>query len=452
MDQLGIEQNERRFAFRQRFAVGGIFVLVLLDVYFSVKVVAIAQQISSLPIRIPLLALWCELALLPIYMFGVTLHRRWTTGRFLLTPAEYVQKRQDKLDCYGKGKPFWPQSGYLIAQGGFGLFFLTLAAALWFGILHSDMFEMFGNGAQSLVIVTYVLFAVFLAVPCILLFKAARRKQKTGSFLVSREEMAKAFTQCSRPTPPLQSILVAELNGLVALIYTASPIIRYLRHRPFEISSVLLALLWWGITAVWIWRAKHPAACSLGSLSLLEKQDDTAVQSEEDAKTPMKRSTLIALIAVPLVLASGLGYFIVSTVHPDPVIYPAPAQARADLASALQAAALTHKRILLDFGVNWCGDCQTLDRYMRDATNLPLVESNYIHVLINTDSTNDHDPSSANQDLANRYAIPLDKGVPALAVLNDKGELIYSQQNGEFGDMRHMKSLDLTAFLLRWKP
>ena len=55
-------------------------------------------------------------------------------------------------------------------------------------------------------------------------------------------------------------------------------------------------------------------------------------------------------------------------------IYPEPSQAKADLAAALKTAAETHKRILLDFGGNWCGDCQVLDIYFHDATNLPILE------------------------------------------------------------------------------
>lgn len=50
------------------------------------------------------------------------------------------------------------------------------------------------------------------------------------------------------------------------------------------------------------------------------------------------------------------------------------------------------------------------------------------------------------------FCIPFIKGIPAPAVLNEKGELIYSQRDGEFEDMRHLKSSDLTAFLLRWEP
>ena len=49
-------------------------------------------------------------------------------------------------------------------------------------------------------------------------------------------------------------------------------------------------------------------------------------------------------------------------------IYPDPSQAKADLAAALKTAAATHRRVLLDFGGNWCGDCQVLDIYMHDDT------------------------------------------------------------------------------------
>ena len=44
----------------------------------------------------------------------------------------------------------------------------------------------------------------------------------------------------------------------------------------------------------------------------------------------------------------------------------------------------------------------------------------------------------ANLDIASQYDIPLDKGVPALAVLSEKGELLYSQRGGEFEAMRRM--------------
>ena len=56
-----------------------------------------------------------------------------------------------------------------------------------------------------------------------------------------------------------------------------------------------------------------------------------------------------------------------------------------------------------------------------------------------------------NLDIAARYRIPLNKGVPALAVLNMHGKLLYSQRTGEFEAMRHMESSAVAQFLRRWK-
>jgi len=58
----------------------------------------------------------------------------------------------------------------------------------------------------------------------------------------------------------------------------------------------------------------------------------------------------------------------------------------------------------------------------------------------------------ANLDLAEKYDIPLKRGVPALAVLGEHGELLYSQKNGEFEAMRNLQSSALTEFLVKWRP
>jgi thioredoxin 1 len=126
-------------------------------------------------------------------------------------------------------------------------------------------------------------------------------------------------------------------------------------------------------------------------------------------------------------------------------IYPAPEQASADLAAALKAAAAENRRVILDFGGNWCPDCQALDIYFHDAANKPILEANYVLVHVNIGLVNQ------NFDIAARYGIPLNKGVPALAVLDAQGKLLYSQKAGEFAAMRHMESAALTQFLLRWK-
>lgn len=126
-------------------------------------------------------------------------------------------------------------------------------------------------------------------------------------------------------------------------------------------------------------------------------------------------------------------------------IYPDPARAKSDLAAALKAAPAAHKRILLDFGGNWCGDCQVLDIYFRDPVNAPIINANFIVVHINVGRVDE------NVDIAKRYRIPLDKGVPALAVLSEDGRLLYSQKTGEFEAMRELQSSAVTRFLVQWR-
>jgi thioredoxin 1 len=126
-------------------------------------------------------------------------------------------------------------------------------------------------------------------------------------------------------------------------------------------------------------------------------------------------------------------------------IYPAPGQAKSDLAAALAAAAAGHKRVILDFGGNWCPDCHVLDLYFHDSVNRPILEASYILVHVNIGRMNE------NLDIAERYQIPLRKGVPALAVLGERGELLYSQRTGEFEAMRGMQSSAVTDFLVHWK-
>ena len=127
-------------------------------------------------------------------------------------------------------------------------------------------------------------------------------------------------------------------------------------------------------------------------------------------------------------------------------IYPDPSQAKADLAAALKTAASTHKRILLDFGGNWCGDCQVLDIYFHNPANLRILEANYVLVHVNIGHMD------ANLDIAERYQIPVEKGVPALAVLSETGRLLYSQKSGQFESMRRLEVSAVTSFLVQWRP
>jgi hypothetical protein len=128
-------------------------------------------------------------------------------------------------------------------------------------------------------------------------------------------------------------------------------------------------------------------------------------------------------------------------------IYPAAADAHVELKEAKTRAAEQHKRVLLVFGANWCFDCHVLDLAFQEPELAAVLASSYevVHVDLGPDE-------KKNADLVAEYEIPLDKGVPAVAVAESDGRLVVSQKNGEFENARGMTAEAMLAFLNQWKP
>lgn len=127
-------------------------------------------------------------------------------------------------------------------------------------------------------------------------------------------------------------------------------------------------------------------------------------------------------------------------------LYPANADARAEIKEAEEKAAAGHKRVLLVFGADWCFDCHVLDiAFHRPDFADAISGYEVVHVDLGDDG-------KKNNDLAKQYDTPLDKGVPVLAVLDSDGKVVVSQKNGEFEDARSMTPQVLLAFLNKWKP
>jgi Thioredoxin-like len=128
-------------------------------------------------------------------------------------------------------------------------------------------------------------------------------------------------------------------------------------------------------------------------------------------------------------------------------IYPVNGDANAELKEAEAKAARDHKRVLLVFGANWCFDCHVLDLAFHQPDLAPILAANFevVHIDLGPDE-------HKNPDLVKEYEIPLDKGIPALAVAESDGRLVVSQKNGEFEDARGLTPDVLIEFLNKWKP
>jgi thiol-disulfide isomerase/thioredoxin len=127
-------------------------------------------------------------------------------------------------------------------------------------------------------------------------------------------------------------------------------------------------------------------------------------------------------------------------------IYAPGVDAHAEIKHALAQAAKQHKRVLVVFGANWCYDCHVLDLAFHRPDVETVLAKNYevVHV--------DVGEGDKNQDLMQQYQVPMKKGIPAIAVLDSDGKLLYSQKGGEFEKARALTPEDVLAFLNKWKP
>lgn len=127
-------------------------------------------------------------------------------------------------------------------------------------------------------------------------------------------------------------------------------------------------------------------------------------------------------------------------------IYDEKADAHRDISAAIANARKAKKNIVLIFGANWCGDCRALDAQMHNPELAALLAQNFEVVKVDIGR---HDKNLA---LAEEYKVPLKRGIPALAVLDSCGNLLYAMDQGQFEDARHMTYETIKAFFEQWRP
>lgn len=128
----------------------------------------------------------------------------------------------------------------------------------------------------------------------------------------------------------------------------------------------------------------------------------------------------------------------------NPNLYPVNANAEEEIGEASATARKEHKRILLVFGGNWCTDCHVLDNAFHQPRIAPMLNAGFVVVHV------DIGQYDKNLDLAKKYHVDLEKGVPSIAVLETTGAFLYS--TSEFEKARVLTEEDVIQFLDKWKP
>jgi len=123
--------------------------------------------------------------------------------------------------------------------------------------------------------------------------------------------------------------------------------------------------------------------------------------------------------------------------------YDETADAKAEIKQALTQAAITNTPIIIVFGANWCGDCKMLDTAMKHGASAPLLSRDFKTVKVNVGRCD------TNLDIAKTYGVPLDKGIPAVAIISPKNEVLYVTREGELANARKMGDQGIYEFFKR---
>lgn len=150
--------------------------------------------------------------------------------------------------------------------------------------------------------------------------------------------------------------------------------------------------------------------------------------------------------AMPSASSSPSAAAVAPTAATDPDHYDPARDPAADLRAALALAATDHKEILIDFGADWCPDCQVLERLFQSGQTRPLLQRDYHVVAVDVGQFN------LNLGFAAKYVNLTTSGIPALVVLTPSGKTRIATNDGSFENARTMNNGQVNAFLTQWAP
>jgi thiol:disulfide interchange protein len=131
---------------------------------------------------------------------------------------------------------------------------------------------------------------------------------------------------------------------------------------------------------------------------------------------------------------------------PVPKIYDEAADGFEQIKAAVALAKQSNKRVLLQFGAEWCGWCHRLHRlFDTDERIAQKLKTDYIVILI--DVNGDH-----NQAVDEKYGHPMQHGLPVIVVLDADGNQLATQDTAELEEGDHHDPEKVMAFLEEWSP
>jgi len=149
-------------------------------------------------------------------------------------------------------------------------------------------------------------------------------------------------------------------------------------------------------------------------------------------------------LASPALAASDPPKLTESAIDPIAAPYDEAADGHEQIDAAIKVAKRTHKRVLIDFGGNWCPDCRALAGVMQEPSVKSWLDRHYATVLL------DVGRMKKNKDIAERYGITV-TAVPTVIVATPDGKVLNATDNpAALSDARHLTPQAIVDVLARW--
>lgn len=167
----------------------------------------------------------------------------------------------------------------------------------------------------------------------------------------------------------------------------------------------------------------------------------------------MKPGLLIAALLLPII--AGTGYaapapkLAISSLSDLPVVERAPfmetANADAAVNAAFARAKKSGKRVLIDLGGNWCGDCVVLANIMRLKEMQPFLAAHFEMVSVDVGRFDKNLQIPARFGITKRL-----EGVPAVIIAEPDGKFVNPGRITALADARHMSPQAIADWLAQW--
>jgi len=158
--------------------------------------------------------------------------------------------------------------------------------------------------------------------------------------------------------------------------------------------------------------------------------------------------TIVAiLLATPVLAAPApkIGIASFAELNPPQAPYDEAADAKAAVDAAFARARATHKRVLIDLGGNWCGDCRILAGVMELPAMHRFLAAHYEIVSVNVGRFDTNLQIPARFGFTKRLL-----GVPTVLIATPNGKLVNGGDVFALADARHMQPQAVADWLAKW--